>query len=184
MVEVTILLNNLGNIMKTLIIDSRERNPWKPMFYETQVLKLEEGDYTSLECLEYEKKTGKKTIRIERKSSTPELATNLGKLYKTFENEMKRLKDYDKKYIICEFSITDVVKFPKDSGIPDRQIYTTNAQGKKVKQLKMNGKFMLLRLEQLYNEYGIEVIYANNRNRAIEIAVELLQEYTDKLDAI
>jgi hypothetical protein len=167
--------------MKTLIVDSREKEPWNTMSFEIKRQKLDEGDYTLQEYLDYESKTGKKTIRIERKSSTAELASNLGKLYKQFCAEMERLRDFDEKYLICEFSMADVAKFPEGANIPDKYMYKINKYGKKVKNVKMTGKFMLLRLDQLYREYDLNIIYAGNRGNAITTMTELLNEYEKKI---
>lgn len=167
--------------MKTLIVDSREKEPWNTMSFEIKKQKLDEGDYTLQEFLDYEEKTGKKTIRIERKSSPSELASNLGKLYKQFQAEMEHLRDFDEKYLICEFSLDEVARYPEGSNIPDKYMYKTNKYGKKVKNVKMTGKFMLLRLDQLYREYDLNIIYAGNRGNAITIMTELLNEYAKKI---
>jgi hypothetical protein len=165
--------------MRTLISDTREKQPWRAMCFENLTQKLDEGDYSLLECLEYEKKTGKKTIRIERKASVTELSLNLGKLFKPFEAEAKRLSEYDEKYIICEFSLDELAAFPKGSKIPDRQMFRINKYGKQVKNVKMTGKFMLLRLDHFYREYDINIIYAGNRSNAIEIMTDLLNDYAE-----
>jgi hypothetical protein len=167
--------------MQTLIVDTRERSPWDAMTFNKKVQKLDEGDYTLEEFLEYEKQTGKKTIRIERKASVTELATNLGKLYVPFEKEMKRLQVYDEKYIVCEFTLADLARYPEGSNIPEKNLYRINKYGKKVKNIKMTGKFMQVRLDYLYREYDVSIIYAGSRANAINIMTELLNEYTKKI---
>lgn len=146
-----------------VIVDTREKNPWN--FDDMEIGTLKEGDYTSKELLDYENKTGEKTIRIERKASTAELAGNLGRTFYAFEDEMKRLYDYKEKYLILEFSKSTLMAFPKGSGIPRK------AWGK----VKMNPKFLLSRLEYLSNVYDVQVIFAGDRDNAMEIAKEILE---------
>lgn len=167
--------------MKTLIVDTREREPWDTMSFHLKRQKLDEGDYTLQEFLDYEQQTGKKTIRIERKSSVTEIANNLGRLYAQFQREMERLKPYDEKYMVLEFSMDQLAKYPEGS-IPEKYMYRTNKYGKKVKNIKMTGKFMQIRLDYLYNTYGIEIIYAGSRANAISIMEDLLNEYAKKLE--
>lgn len=139
-----------------------------------QVIKLDEGDYTTLEILELERATGRKILRIERKASTAELARNLGFKRKTFEKELARLSEYEYKYLLMEFDEDDLYLFPKNSGIPSSKMYKTNAQGKRVRAIKMNGPYMITLLKQFKAEYGIEFIYGYNREKAKEIAVGLM----------
>jgi len=165
----------------TLAIDSREKHPWTPMM-ETEVIKLDEGDYCLKELLEYEQRTGKKTIRIERKASPGELAINLGKLIDTFEREVKRLAEYDEKYLICEFTLDELAEFPKNSNLPENILYKKNAKGRKIKNLRMNGKFMLVRLDHLYRTYDLQIIYAGNKDNACNIAIDLLMKYYNGIE--
>lgn len=167
--------------MKTLIFDTREQNPWDTMFFNLKRQKLDEGDYAIEEYLLYEQETGKKTIRIERKATPAELALNLGKLYKPFEREMQRLSEYDEKYIVCEFSLDELAKYPEGSNIPKHMMYKTNKYGKQVKNVRMTGKFMITRLDYLYRQYDINIIYAGSRFNAIETMIDLFNEYEKKI---
>lgn len=141
-----------------IIIDTREQQPWDFGFHgiATKSQKLETGDYTI--------EGSDKLICIERKKSTGELAVNLGLKKKQFDAEMERMNEFKYKYLLFEFSINDMLNFPKNSGIPSNLI----------KNVRINSKYMLKCLEEYQNKYEIEVIYANNRDSAVNFAVELL----------
>jgi len=120
--------------MKHIILkDTREKQGWdfeSSEKCEAQIdIGLKTGDYT-LEGLET-------SLCIERKASTGELAMNLGKKRKTFEAEIERMSHFRWAYIICEFSIDDLMMFPERSGIPQS----------KWRFIRMNGKFMWRKLK-------------------------------------
>ena len=48
-----------------------------------------------------------------RKKSVEEIANNVGKEKKRFNAEMQRIQEYPFKYIICEFSMSDVINYPR-----------------------------------------------------------------------
>jgi ERCC4-type nuclease len=161
-----------------IIQDTREQNGWDT-FLDHRVdyverCKLDEGDYTTTDILSLEKITGRKILRIERKASTGELAANLGQKRVTFEKELVRLSEYEHKYLIMEFDEDTVYSFPYNSGIPERKWYRINKQGKKVRAIKMNGPYMVSLLSQMRDKYGIELIYAGNKENAKLMALELM----------
>lgn len=143
-----------------ILTDSREQTGWDFEFYgyESEIQKLDTGDYTI--------KGTNKLICIERKKSTGELAINLGSKKKQFDAEMERMSEFKYKYLLFEFSVNDIVNFPKCSGIPSNLL----------KNIRINSKYMLKCLEEYQNKYEIEVLYANNRDSAINFALELLQK--------
>ena len=158
-----------------IIADTREQKPWSFMDHDVERKSLKEGDYTTKELLKLEKTTGRKTVRIERKASTSELAGNLGTNLVRFEKEMDKLLDYEEKYIICEFSMMDVLQFPKNSGIPRHQMYKKNKAGKFIYKIKMTPDMLLSKIEYITNIYEIEFIYAGDRANAMVIAQEILE---------
>ena len=126
--------------MKHIILkDTREKQGWdfeSSEKCEAQIdIGLKTGDYT-LEGLET-------SLCIERKASTGELAMNLGKKRKTFEAEIERMSHFRWAYIICEFSIDDLMMFPERSGIPQS----------KWRFIRMNGKFMWKKLREYEEDY-------------------------------
>lgn len=145
-----------------IIQDTREKNPLSFAFYgyETTVATLKTGDYT-IEGYE-------EIVAIERKKSTSELANNLGKHRDRFEREMERLSEFEHKYIVCEFTESDLLQFPLNSSIPKRII----------KYIRMNGKFMKKQLHKYEDDYGIEIIFCDGKEAAESKIVDIFQEIT------
>ena len=147
--------------MHTIIIvnDSREKLPWDFSLYgfKQECICLNAGDYIIKDS---------NLIVIEKKGSVSELAINLGKNKRQFEAELERMQSFKYRYILCEFSLEDLMIFPRKSGIPK----------KRWKWLKINSKFMIKTLEELCNEYNIGLIFCNSRQEAEQRASELISE--------
>jgi ERCC4-type nuclease len=139
-----------------IIIDTREQQPWDFPEYETVRGTVKTGDY-SIEGME-------ETICIERKKSVSELAGNITK--KRFFNELDRMEPFSQKFLILEFSQSDVARYPMGAGLPRRVI----------RKIRVKGPYILKVLGQIEEEYGITIIYAGNRANAMEIAQELLEQ--------
>ena len=119
---------------------------------------MKEGDYKVKGMEDF--------LVIERKKTTGELCKNLGQLWKQFNAEMGRMETYVHKYIICEFPLDDIDRFPEGSGIPRR----------KWKYMRINGGLMRKRLFEQAEYYGIEVIFCRDRSEAEDKAIELIQK--------
>ena len=143
-----------------ILQDTKEKLPWSFARYEQcdeqKPTHLTEGDYT-IEEYPY-------LIAIERKKSVSEIATNLGLKYVQFKNEMEKLKEYRYRYVVCEFSESEVVNYPHSSKLP---------RAVKAK-LRMSGKFLMKRIQDLHICYEIPFIYCGNREMAQRKAMELL----------
>lgn len=74
----------------------------------TVIRKLDTGDYT-LEGLET-------SFVIERKGAVVEYANNL--FEKRFEAELQRLDSFVHPYLVLEFSLADLMRYPEGTGIP------------------------------------------------------------------
>ena len=83
-----------------IIIDTREQKPWTFAGCDTINRKLDTGDY-SIEGLEH-------LLCIERKNSVSEIANNISE--SRFKAEILRMNDYLHKFILLEFSLTDVLQ--------------------------------------------------------------------------
>jgi hypothetical protein len=116
------------------------------------------GDYT-LEGYE-------DVVCIERKKSTGELAQNIGAKHVPFYKEMERMKAFPYRYLVLEFSESQVAVFPTDSGIPYR------LQGK----VRISANYLLSSIDRIRNEYDVDVIFANDRNGAIQCALEIFDK--------
>lgn len=151
--------------MKSFIVirDTREKVGWwdfsfAPDCIEQVVQTVKTGDYT---IKGYEDK-----IAIERKRTTGELAINLGAKWATFQKEMERIENYEHRYIICEFTIGDVLSFPASSNIP-RKSWAS---------LRMNGKFMLKRLQGIEDKYGVKVVFCDDKVGAEQAVLEIFRD--------
>jgi len=143
-----------------IIVDTREQQPW--VFCPTDsclgatVNKLDTGDY-SIEGHE-------KQITIERKASVSEVARNIteGRFWK----EIERMKEFNFAYIICEFSLQDMLLFPEGSNIPP----------KLKKKVKISGGYILKKFVEIEVQHGIPVIYAGDKSSGFRIASSILKE--------
>jgi hypothetical protein len=150
-----------------ILQDNKEKTPWTLNFYTEceaqESIHLETGDYT-IKGLEDK-------VRIERKHSTGELAMNLGRKSKQFQEELRRLKLYPHRYLICEFPLDYIMMFPKKSGIPKTQW----------KYIRMHGKFMYARLMDWIETYDITPYFCENRaaaeRKALEVLLGVYKEY-------
>lgn len=144
-----------------IIQDTREKKGWDFTFArecDGQIIQmLKTGDYT-IQGLESK-------LCVERKRSVSEIAINLGSKWSVFKEELERMKAFEHRYIICEFSIDDILIFPANSSIPKW----------KQKKIKMNGKFMLNRLNSIYENYGINIEYCNNSIEATHRVLEIFK---------
>ena len=138
-----------------VICDTREKNAWDFEILEScsgmDISCLKTGDYT-LEGYE-------SILCIERKASTSEIAGNLGINKKRFDAEMERISHYPQAFLILEFSMSDLLDFPRNSGIPV----------KKWSSIKINGKYLLKSLLEYQVKYGIKILFCDDRDQAFEV---------------
>lgn len=143
-----------------ILQDTREKQPWSFVSYDNctaqKTQHLDEGDYTIEEI--------PLLISIERKKSVTELANNLGRKYSQFQNEMDRLQKYRFRYVLCEFTQEQMLIYPTGSKLPKRLF----------RKIRMSGKFLQHRVNELIDKYGIEFIFCENRFEAQEKAMQLL----------
>lgn len=133
-----------------IIKDTREQNGWhfeaeglcKGMIVDT----LKTGDY----CIQgLEKK-----LLIERKASVNEIAGNL--CQERFYKELERTREFDKTYLICEFSVVDLCNYPHGCGLPSYVI----------KKIQVTGNFLLKKINEIQLDYNINVCFCSNKNYA------------------
>lgn len=152
-----------------ILIDTREKESWNFDFFnectgvKRQALKT--GDYT-IEGLE-------DTVILERKRTVGEIAINLGKKSKQFQAELERMQSFRFRYIICEFSLDDIERFPEGSGIPKS----------KWKYIRMNSGFIQSRLNSLAEKYGVEIRFCGNKDQAIREAINIFNEVIDVVES-
>jgi len=149
----------------TVIKDTREQDGY--FFKEYNACagmiehKLDTGDYT-IQGLEDK-------ICIERKGCVEELAINLGQKKYTFLEEIERMAPFDHKFLILEFSLEDLIKFPEETRIPI----------KNKASVKITGKYMLKCLFefQLYN--NVHVLFCGNKYNAFLAVSSILKRVNE-----
>lgn len=125
-----------------IIVDTREKTPWK--FRNSIAQKLDTGDYS---VLGYED-----DICIERKKSVSEIAQNI--VDPRFWREIERMGSIKYRVIICEFSEADVASYPSQLPWFLR------------KKARIKGKFILSKIREIVEDFNIEVVYCNNHSYA------------------
>ena len=132
----------------TVLRDTREHDGEGWVFEQTSYCKgtviktLKTGDYT---IMGYET-----TFIIERKKSISEFAGNV--CQERFENELKRLESFDHPFIILEFNMDDIIKWPP--------FYLR-------KKVRSTGHFILKRLLELEIHYKTKIIFAGCHGKAV-----------------
>lgn len=149
--------------MFKVIIDTRERIPWKfhsGQVTDIEVKKLDTGDYT-LEGYE-------DILCIERKRSISEFTNNMtdGR----FERELKRMAPFKEKFLIMEFDYEDVQKFPIGSTIPKAML----------SQVKIKPPFIMKYISEIQVKYEVSVILAGNLANAQHIATNIMKRVVEK----
>lgn len=144
-----------------VIKDTREKQGWdfpsNTSCAGVEIGTLKTGDYT-LKGLEH-------LICIERKKNPAEVAGNLGFKKKPFEAEMQRMKEYPHAYIICEFSMSELLAYPKGSNIPRaRQA-----------NIVITGRYMLRCLLEYQLDYNVRILFCDNAENAAVVAASLMK---------
>jgi ERCC4-type nuclease len=150
----------------TVVKDTREQEGY--FFNEFNTCKgmveqkLDTGDY-SIVGLEDK-------ICIERKGCIEELAVNLGQKKHAFLDEIERMKTFDHKFIILEFSLEDLLKFPDDTRIPE----------KNKSSIKITGKYILKCLMEFQIYDQIQIVFCENKHNAFLLVSSLLKRLNEK----
>lgn len=149
----------------TVIKDTREQDGYFFKKYKSCngmiEQKLDTGDY-SIVGLEDK-------ICIERKGCVEELAVNLGQKKHAFLNEIDRMSLFPHKFLILEFSLEDLVRFPEETRIPI----------KNKASVKITGKYMLKCIFEfeLYN--NVHVLFCDNKYNAFIAVSSILKRINE-----
>jgi ERCC4-type nuclease len=146
----------------TIIVDTREQQPWHFKNYATANHKLDTGDY-SVEGLE-------KIVTIERKKSVNEFANNI--VEKRFKDWTSRLSEVEFPFVLLEFSLDDVLRYPVGSNIPKRMW----------DKIKISPNYIIKNLLELNLHYNINVVFCDNHRNAEHLAEQIFKRvyYLDK----
>jgi ERCC4-type nuclease len=134
-------------IEPTLICDTREKNPLiipdNRVFADVIKKKLDTGDYSVAGLETY--------LCIERKGCVSEFAGNL--FQDRFDRELQRMVSYKYAFILLEFSLEDLLKFPYGSGLSKSVI----------KRIHYSGKLLLKKMTEIQCNYpSIHIIFCGD----------------------
>ena len=141
----------------TVIRDTRENKKFGWMFEPsdrclgTVQKALSTGDY-SIEGLE-------SIFTIERKRNTAEIYKNI--MEKRFTRELQRFATFAHTFVICEFTVENIIEFPVNSGIPRH----------KWPILKYDGKYILRCLNELMIKYDTKLIFAGAYGKEVSLSI-------------
>ena len=139
----------------TIIIDTREQQPWEFKNYGTTVAKLDTGDY-SIDGLQ-------DVVTIERKKSVNEFASNITE--KRFKDWVGRLSKLEYSFVLLEFNLEDVLKYPVGSNIPKRMW----------DKIKISPNYIIKNLLELHLNHNICVLFCDNHKNAEHIAEQIFK---------
>ena len=139
-----------------IIVDTREQQPWSFDFNEIAVAKLDTGDY-SVAGLE-------EVLCIERKKSVSEIANNI--VEKRYKDRTKRMSKYKYKFLMLEFDLDDVYRYPRIPDVPK----------KLWEKIKVSPKFIIKCLIELQVYYNIQVVFCGDHENAERLALSIMKK--------
>jgi len=149
----------------TVIKDTREKDGYFFKEYDQcagmVVETMKTGDYTLKGMEDF--------LCIERKASAAEISNNLGRKKKPFQAEMERMQKFEHSFILCEFSLDDVIKFPENSGIPKA----------KQKYVKVTGKYILKCLIEFQLWYNTKIIFCGSKYNSFLVANSIFKRVNE-----
>jgi ERCC4-type nuclease len=140
----------------TIIIDTREQQPWSFEHYAKANKKLDTGDY-SIEGLE-------QIIAIERKKSVSEFANNITE--SRFKDVVSRLSSIKHSFLLLEFDLEDVLIYPVGSNVPKKMW----------DKIKISPSFIIKHLLELQIYHNIKVLFCGDSDNAEKMAEFILKK--------
>jgi len=145
-------MNNYNEF--TIIIDTREQQPWDFPEHTVAHKKLDAGDY-SIEGLE-------NILAIERKKSVNEIANNI--VESRFKDAILRLSQHKYSFLLLEFDIENVLNYPIGSNLPKRLW----------DKVKITPAFLMKHIVDWQIVHNIKVIFCGSSSNAEKVAQYLL----------
>jgi ERCC4-type nuclease len=149
----------------TVIKDTREQDGWYFSEYDKcagmEVKGLNTGDYTI--------KGYEDIVCIERKGCTSEIAMNLGRKKAPFQAEMERMKDFPFAFIICEFSMSDLLRYPEGSRVPKHR----------KSQVKVTGKYLLKSMIEFQVWYDTKILFCDDKRNAFIVCNSIFKRLNE-----
>jgi ERCC4-type nuclease len=140
----------------TIIIDTREQQPWSFDHYLTANRKLDTGDY-SIEGLE-------SIVAIERKKSASEFANNVTE--SRFKDVIDRLSKIKHSFLLLEFDLEDILIYPIGSNVPKKMW----------DKIKISPAFLIKNILDLQMLHNIHICFCGNSDNAEKMAEYILKK--------
>lgn len=140
----------------TVIIDTREQQPWEFSNYAIANRKLDTGDY-SIEGLEH-------LLCIERKKSVSEFANNI--VESRFKDVVMRMSQLKYSFLLLEFDLQDIMIYPVGSTVPKRMW----------DKIKISPAFLLKSILDLQLNHNIIVYFCGDSDNAEKMAEYILKK--------
>tara|TARA_R100001244_G_scaffold131813_1_gene105868 strand:- start:535 stop:1044 length:510 start_codon:yes stop_codon:yes gene_type:complete len=155
----------------TIIKDTREQEgytfePSSSRYHTCKGMitqKLDTGDY-SIAGMEDK-------VCIERKASVVEFANNVGHDQVRFLNEIERMKSFPYKFIVFEFSLSDLMNYPNGTNIPEEDW----------SKLKVTNKFMLKMIMEFQLYHDIHVLFCDSKKNAKWAVLSIIKRVNEIL---
>lgn len=148
------MTNNYNNF--TVIIDTREQQPWSFKEYTTANHKLDTGDY-SIQGLE-------NIICIERKKSISEFANNI--VESRFKDVVMRMSQLKYAFLLLEFDLADMLNYPIGSTVPKKMW----------DKIKINPAFLVKNIIDLQLQHNVQVYFCGNAANAEKLAAYIFKK--------
>lgn len=139
-----------------IIVDTREQKPWNFQHQATANHKLDTGDY-SIEGLQH-------LLAIERKRNVAEIANNITE--KRFKDVIDRLSKIKYSFLLLEFDLEDVMRYPIGSDIPKRLW----------DKIRISPAFILKHLTDLQIDHNIKILFCGNSSNAEKMALSIMRK--------
>lgn len=140
----------------TIIVDTREQQPWSFDHYAKANRKLDTGDY-SVEGLE-------NLLAIERKKSINEIANNI--IESRFKDVIQRLSSMKYSYILLEFDLENVLNYPIGSSLPKHMW----------NKVKISPSFIMKHILEWQMFHNIKVIFCGCPSNAEQMAEYIMNK--------
>lgn len=140
----------------TIIVDTREQQPWSFDHYTKANRKLDTGDY-SVEGLE-------NLLAIERKKSINEIANNI--IESRFKDVIQRLSTMKYSYILLEFDLENVLNYPIGSSLPKHMW----------NKVKISPSFIMKHILEWQMFHNIKVIFCGCPSNAEQMAEYIMNK--------
>jgi ERCC4-type nuclease len=140
----------------TIIVDTREQQPWSFDHYSKANIKLDAGDY-SIQGLQH-------LLGIERKKSVNEIANNITE--PRFKDAIARLAELKYSFLLLEFDIENILNYPIGSNLPKRLW----------DKIKISPAFLMKHVLDWQLVHNINVIFCGDSSAAERTAEMILKK--------